>query len=407
MAFLREPIDRLQGDPQNVQAAVDAIRSAAEGLRELARVQRETLARPQGWTGKAQEAYQVSMDALGDELGSLADAVATKGVVVEHTGAMVRALREAVLYTVGQFSDSLVPGAITAYVFAPATFGASIAIFLGSVVDSASQLGASVAAKMDDLNAALTRQVDRVKQLDDLSDEIGQRWERFEAVAGGGEATATRAMAVQRPTEALRPMEARRALVADEPVRQPGMRADEAVALRPTAVRQADEAVALRPMAVRQADEAVALRPMESGRLVAADEAVAHRPMAVRQADEAVALRPMEVGRAVVADEAQPLRPMTAGEPLQPRHAVRESVVQAHHVEAEPLLQATRTVQAEPFLQATRVPAEPLPHATADHPVQPMTRPAEPVTYYRSAEPVEAADRTVQRMAAHRVEETE
>ncbi|MBY8854021.1 hypothetical protein K7G98_39655, partial [Saccharothrix sp. MB29] len=35
------------------------------------------------------------MEALGEELGSLAGAVAKKGVVVEHTGGMVQALREA------------------------------------------------------------------------------------------------------------------------------------------------------------------------------------------------------------------------------------------------------------------------------------------------------------------------
>jgi uncharacterized protein YukE len=178
VTFLRDPIDQLQGEPQNVQAIVDAIRSAAERMRELAATQRETLAKPQGWTGKAQEAYQTSMDALGEELDSFADVVAVKGVVVENSGAMVQALREALLHTVGQYSNSLVPGAITAYVFAPITFGASIAMFLGSVVDSATQLGANIAAKMDDLNAALARQVDRVKELDGISDEVGRGWER-------------------------------------------------------------------------------------------------------------------------------------------------------------------------------------------------------------------------------------
>lgn len=290
VAFLREPIEQLAGDPQGVRATADAIRAAAERLRELAEAQRETLAKPAGWTGPAKDAYQASMDALGDELGSLAGAVAAKGVVVENTGAMVQALRDAVLHTLGQYSDSLVPGAINAYVFAPFTFGASIAMFLGSVVDSATQLGASIAAKMDDLNAALTRQVDRVKQLDGISDEIGRSWERFESVAGG---EATMARTASRP------------LVRAGETRQSALTAQHTVQARRAVV----------------AEEA--LRPMEARRLLNVQETEALRPM----------LR---------AEEPVPLT--RAEEPLQARHAVR----------AEPLPRADTAVhQAQPLIPAT------------------------------------------------------
>lgn len=289
VAFLQEPIEQLAGDPQGVRATADAIRAAAERLRELAEAQRETLARPEGWTGPAKDAYQDSMDALGDELSSLAGAVAAKGVVVENTGAMVQALREAVQHTVGQYSDSLVPGAINAYVFAPFTFGASIAVFLGSVVDSATRLGASIAAKMDDLNAALTRQVDRVKQLDGISDEIGRSWERFESVAGGESVTARHAV-------------------------------------------QARRAVAV--------EESEVLRPMERGHLVTAE---ASRPMEARRllrAEESEALQPM-----LRAEE--PVHLARAEEPLQARHAVRAEpfprAEAAVRHEAQPLIPATES----------------------------------------------------------------
>jgi uncharacterized protein YukE len=359
VTFLREPIDQLEGDPQSVQATVDAIRSTAERMRELAATQRDTLAKPQGWTGSAQEAYQTSMDTLGEELDSLAGAVAVKGVVIENSGAMVQALREALLHTLGQYSDSLVPGAITAYVFAPITFGASIAMFLGSVVDSATQLGTSIAAKMDDLNAALTRQVDRVKQLDDISDEVGRGWERFEAAAGGETATATARMASKRmlregevegqqPTaEALRPMERGRLMAAEE-----------SEALRPTGF------VASERLTGRLPDEPVRYARMEE--TVQAQHAVQAEPMmrAVR------ATEPLQAQHAV---EAEPMmRAVRATEPLQAQHAVQ----------AEPMMRAVRAteplqahvVQEQPVMRATHVQAESVVRATyAEAPLREST----------------------------------
>ncbi|MEV1118313.1 hypothetical protein AB0I91_24890 [Actinosynnema sp. NPDC049800] len=404
VTFLREPIDQLQGDPQSVQATADAIRSAAERMRELASTQRDTLAKPQGWTGKAQEAYQTSMDTLGEELDSVAGAVAVKGVVVENSGAMVQALREALLHTVGQYSNSLVPGAITAYVFAPITFGASIAMFLASVVDSASQLGTSISAKMDDLNAALTRQVDRVKQLDEISDEVGRGWERFEAATSGVSAAKPAHNASRRmlregeTTEASRPMAAKRMLATEG-------------------------TEALRPMEARRmvaVEETEALRPMEATRMVAAEEREVLRPMNAvaaerlvgRLVDEPtysarVAEEPVQARQAL---QAEPMmRASRVEEPLQARHAVHAEPLQAAHV-TEPL-QARHAVQAEPMMRATYAQAEPMVQATrADAPVQyeRAVHATEPVTHYRAAEQGELrAVHATREATVRRVEETE
>ncbi|MEV8441420.1 hypothetical protein AB0425_28910 [Actinosynnema sp. NPDC051121] len=352
VAFLQEPIEQLAGDPQGVRATADAIRAAAERLRELAEAQRETLARPEGWTGPAKDAYQASMDALGDELRSMAGAVAAKGVVVENTGAMVQALREAVLHTVGQYSDSLVPGAINAYVFAPFTFGASIAMFLGSVVDSATQLGASIAGKMDDLNAALTRQVDRVRQLDGISDEIGRSWERFESVAGG-EATLAR--------------------TASRPLLQAGETRQSA--LTPQQALEARRAVAV--------EESEALRPMERGRLVTAE---ASQPMEARRLPtaESEVSRPVEAHRALRVEETEALRPMLRAE--EPVHLAR----------AEEPLQARHAVRAEPMVRA---------EAAVLHEAQPLIPATETAVHYRTAERLEAREVSATREAAVRLAE--
>ncbi|PSL55711.1 hypothetical protein B0I31_1042 [Saccharothrix carnea] len=385
VTFLLEPIDQLQGDQPSVQATVDAIRSTAERMRELASTQRETLAKPEGWTGKARDAYQASMEGLGDELDSLANAVAAKGVVVENTGAMVRALREALLYTVDQYSNSLVPGAIFAYAFAPATFGVSIAMFLASVVDSAKQLGTAMAAKMDALNAALTRQVDRIKMLDTISDEVAQGWERFEAAAGG---TATRVART-----ASRPVMSERDTVQAEPM----MAAQRVTAqAEPAMMAQREHAVQAQPAMMAQRDHVVQAEP------------------AMMRTTEAV--QPMEARRL-----------LTAEETVQAQHAVRaEHTVQARHaVQAEHVVQAQPAMQAEHLVQATRAEAplyrqmEPLQATRAEAPVyremEPLQATRAEAPLYREVQPLQAAYaetpvaqyQPAERATARRVDEVE
>lgn len=338
VAFLREPIDQLQGDPQGVRAVVDALRSTAERMRELAETQRETLAKPEGWTGSTRDAYQASMDALGEELASLAKAVDRKGVVVDCTGAMVQALREALCYTLGRYSDSLVPGAINAYAFAPFTAGASIALFLCSVVDSATQLGRSVAAKMEDLTAALTRQVERIKELDRITDEVGRGWERFEAAADGGKATATASTT------------ARRMLAVDQ--RQ---------ALRP------DRAVRL-----PAAEEAEALRPTHTARTPAAEETVALRPMSTGTGERLLPEESIAFSR--------------AEEPLRPRQVLPDSTVHAPYAEAEPFTRADHAVQAEPLMQRAYAETP----VRYEQPLQPVVRATEPAAPDNTVRAVDA-----------------
>jgi uncharacterized protein YukE len=317
VAFLRQPIDQLQGDPQSVQATSDAIKSAAERMRALAETHRTTLAQPEGWSGESQEAFKTSMDSLGQELDSLANVVDKKGTVVATTGAMVQALREMVVDLVTRYSDSLVPGAITAYVMAPFTFGTSIAAFLGAVVSSAVELGAAIAAKMDSLAAALGRQADRLKKLDEISDDVTGGWERFDGVADGTvmasrtmartEATPMRTAAL-RATAPLEPAQYRRAMAVEEPLQ----------------ARQVSEAVhATAPLA-----------PMESRTYATASEPV----QALRHAETtryAMAAEPQYV------QALQPTETTMYATPAEPQ-------VQAHRLAAE-----TRYVTAtEPQVQA-------------------------------------------------------
>ncbi|WP_158852517.1 WXG100 family type VII secretion target [Saccharothrix deserti] len=326
VAFLRQPIDQLQGDPQNVQATADAIKSAAERMRTLAETHRTTLAQPGGWSGDSHEAFKTSMDTLGQELDSLANAVDKKGTVVATTGAMVQALRDMVVDLVTRFSDSLVPGAITAYVMAPFTFGASIAAFLGSVVSSAVELGTTVAAKMDSLAAALSRQADRLKKLDEISDEVTKGWERFDGVADG---TAV----------ASKPM-ARTELAPARTATQPARRL---VAMEAEEVTTAQQASA--PLETAQARMMTAREPLQhASQAFQATAPLAPAESTYMRAEEAVQAR-----KPLAHTEATYVR--ATEQSVQARHVTEPAYMTA----TEQQVQARQVVAAEPALEARRL----------------------------------------------------
>lgn len=183
ISFLRKPLDLLLGDKAAIQANVDATSDLAARLRQLSDDHRKELGATDGWTGMSSETFKASMDKMGQELDALAEAVRTKAKVVAVTGTLVVILRDIIRDAIAQFIGTLISGAIQAAALLIPTFGASIPIFIGKAVGRAAALGASIAAKVVKLVAALGRNSARVGQLSDVMSKIGKGWERFEHVA--------------------------------------------------------------------------------------------------------------------------------------------------------------------------------------------------------------------------------
>lgn len=183
ISFLRKPLDYLLGDKAAIQANVDATSNLAAKLRQLSEDHRKELGTTDGWTGMSSEKFKASMDRMGQELDALADAVRTKAKVVSVTGTLVIILRDIIRDAIAQFIGTLISGAIQAVALLVPTFGASVPIFVGKTIARATSIGASIAAKIAKLLAALGRNSARVGQLSDVMSKIGKGWERFENVA--------------------------------------------------------------------------------------------------------------------------------------------------------------------------------------------------------------------------------
>jgi uncharacterized protein YukE len=183
VSFLKEPLDQLMGDPDEIKANVEATKATAAEMRVLSETHRNTLAQPRDWTGQSSEAFKANMDTLALELDALADAVEQKAKIVAISGVLVSVLRDIVRDLIAQLLGTLLAGAIAAAAAAFFTFGASIVAFVGVAVGKAVALGVNIASRIAKLIAAMSRQMGRIKNLDEITENVGKGWNRFEGAA--------------------------------------------------------------------------------------------------------------------------------------------------------------------------------------------------------------------------------
>ncbi|MFJ5986673.1 hypothetical protein [Lentzea sp. NPDC092896] len=189
VSFLRDALNQLMGNPEEIQANVEANKARAAELRVLAEDHKSGLATFDGWTGQSSERFQASMDNMSHELDDLANAVESKAKIVAIMGMLVTVLRDIVRDLIAQLIGSLIGGALIAVAMMIPTFGASIPIFGGFAVGKAVALGVNIASRVARVVAALGRQMKRIGDLDDIMKKVSKGWERFENSADVAEIT--------------------------------------------------------------------------------------------------------------------------------------------------------------------------------------------------------------------------
>ncbi|MFI6094447.1 hypothetical protein ACIA8G_02775 [Lentzea sp. NPDC051213] len=180
VSFLRDALNQLMGNPEEIQANVEANKARAAELRVLAEDHKNGLATFDGWSGVSSERFKASMDGMSQELDDLANAVESKAKIVAIMGMLVTVLRDIVRDLIAQLLGSLIGGALLAAAAMIPTFGASIPAFIGFAVGKAVALGTNIASRVARVIAALGRQMKRIGDLDDIMKKVSKGWERFE-----------------------------------------------------------------------------------------------------------------------------------------------------------------------------------------------------------------------------------
>jgi hypothetical protein len=68
VSFLREPLDALLGNPDEINANIDQLKSSAAEMRTIAQEHRQDLTAVAEWNGEGADAYRNSLDQMADEL---------------------------------------------------------------------------------------------------------------------------------------------------------------------------------------------------------------------------------------------------------------------------------------------------------------------------------------------------
>ncbi|MFD5831722.1 hypothetical protein ACFWGZ_40190, partial [Lentzea sp. NPDC060358] len=371
VSFLRDALNQVMGNPEEIQANVEANKARAVELRQLAQDHKSGLATFDGWTGQSSERFKTSMDGMYQELDELASAVETKAKIVAIMGMLVTVLRDIVRDLIAQLIGSLIGGAILAAAAMIPTFGASIPIFCGFAVGKAVALGVNIASRVARVVAALGRQMKRIGDVDDIMKKISKGWQRFENGAdvaeigyegykaqndvdkavdgarggsGGGQGTGTGAATgtgtatasvagakmmadastaqatLQNRVGTVQPEGFATARMADAPVQPTGF----------ATARMADAPVQPTGFATaRMADAPVQPTGFATARMADAPLEPTQAHMAMRMPD--APLEPAQMSQRIAAEPVQPLRAAHMAEPMQPLQPM-----QAAHM-AEPM----------------------------------------------------------------------
>ncbi|WP_329792502.1 hypothetical protein V1227_11505 [Lentzea sp. DG1S-22] len=387
VSFLRDALNQLMGNPEEIQANVEANKARAAELRVLAEDHKNGLATFDGWTGQSSERFKTSMDGMYQELDELASAVESKAKIVAIMGMLVTVLRDIVRDLIAQLIGSLIGGAILAAAAMIPTFGASIPIFIGFAVGKAVALGVNIAARVARVVAALGRQLKRIGDLDEIMAKISKGWERFENSAdaaeivyegykaqdgvndkideavknnqggggGGGGGTAPSATAGETPAGGTGTATATlhtSARLADAEPAQARMAMQEAEHLQPTHAVRAVQAEPLQPF--HRAEPMQPLQPMQRV------EAMQAEPLQPAHAVRAVQAEPLQPFHRAEAVQAEPLQPFHRAEPMQPLQPMQR--VEAMHA-VEPMQAVHRTEAAQPLQPMQRAEAVQAPMA--------------------------------------------
>ncbi|MCP2256562.1 PPE family [Streptoalloteichus tenebrarius] len=187
VSFLREPLDALMGDPDEIQQNTEALKQQAKEVRAVADDHKRAMEGFDGWTGQSADAFRATMNKYGEELEALAETVEGTAKVAAVTGVLVVVLRDIVRDIIAEVIAQLIKGALIAAAAAAFTFGASIAGFIGFAVAKCVSVAADIASRIARLTAAFARQGSRLAKLGEGMGKLRTGFGRFEHVADVGE----------------------------------------------------------------------------------------------------------------------------------------------------------------------------------------------------------------------------
>ncbi|MEV6642621.1 WXG100 family type VII secretion target, partial [Amycolatopsis sp. NPDC051371] len=173
ITILRWPLDILMGDPIGINAAAEALSAEKKKLEQWSTDHQsaiETLMKD--WSGNAADQFKKDMDAVTEQLNSLGGYLDQAGKNMKIAGGIVGAFRGIFRDLIAMLLATIIKGALIAAALAPVTFGASIAIFVGTTIGTVATALGKIGAKLVQLGRKLGDLVQALAKMGKAGDEI-------------------------------------------------------------------------------------------------------------------------------------------------------------------------------------------------------------------------------------------
>jgi hypothetical protein len=166
VSFLREPLDMLMGDPDQIQLLGQEVHAIAEAIRQVATDQLDSLkGEISHWVGTAADAFNALMQEVAADLESKAHATDIVGYLIHTNMAIISAARALFRDLITTVLGDIISTMLIALAAAVFTFGASIVAAVPVIVTQASLTATSMASKSAAIVAQATRSSARMNDI--------------------------------------------------------------------------------------------------------------------------------------------------------------------------------------------------------------------------------------------------
>lgn len=180
ISFIREPLDALLGNPDEINANTDQLKQAAVEVKMIAQEHREdTEAMGASWSGEANEAFRTNQKELAAQYEALGKTMDGTAAIYAISGALVCELRALVFDWISDLIGELIAGAIIAAASAAPTFGGSIATYCGYAGTRAGMLASKMASRLAKLVKAMERFGARIAKITEKMEGLMKGLEKF------------------------------------------------------------------------------------------------------------------------------------------------------------------------------------------------------------------------------------
>lgn len=157
LAFLREPLEVLTGDPAAIEAIAQTWNNIADEMDVATEDYRAALTATSGWQGEASLTYQTLARSYVEALSHIAAQARDAAKGVTTAGIVVATTRAIIFDIIATFISNVITRALLAAASSWFTFGASVAAFIASTTADAALLMARIQKHIGKLLATLQR----------------------------------------------------------------------------------------------------------------------------------------------------------------------------------------------------------------------------------------------------------